>query len=52
VQGGYGYVKDFEIERLYRDCRIFRIYEGTSEVQLLGLAQLLAKAHDARNPSA
>lgn len=52
VHGGYGYVKDFEIERLYRDCRIFRIYEGTSEVQLLGLAQLLAKAHDARNPSA
>jgi acyl-CoA dehydrogenase len=48
LHGGYGVIKDFEIERLYRDCRVFRIYEGTSEIQLLGLADLLAKRYDAR----
>jgi acyl-CoA dehydrogenase len=47
IHGGYGIIKDFEIERLYRDCRVFRIYEGTSEIQLLGLADLLARRHDA-----
>jgi acyl-CoA dehydrogenase len=33
VHGGYGYVKEFPIEKLYRDARIARIYEGTSEIQ-------------------
>jgi acyl-CoA dehydrogenase len=33
VHGGYGYVGEFPIERLYRDARIARIYEGTSEIQ-------------------
>jgi len=33
IHGGYGYTKEFEIERLYRDCRVFTIYEGTSQVQ-------------------
>lgn len=47
IHGGYGYMQDFEIERLYRDCRIFRIYEGTSEIQLIGLGTLLARKHDA-----
>ncbi|MFI0367553.1 acyl-CoA dehydrogenase family protein [Actinomadura sp. 1N219] len=46
VHGGYGYVKESEIERLYRDCRIFRIYEGTSQIQLLTIAKLLARLHD------
>jgi alkylation response protein AidB-like acyl-CoA dehydrogenase len=35
VHGGYGYVKDFAIERHYRDARVNRIYEGTSEIQRL-----------------
>ncbi|WP_067452039.1 acyl-CoA dehydrogenase family protein [Actinomadura macra] len=46
IHGGYGYVKESEIERLYRDCRIFRIYEGTSQIQLLTIAKLLAQLHD------
>ncbi|WP_131735482.1 acyl-CoA dehydrogenase family protein [Actinomadura roseirufa] len=46
IHGGYGYVKESEIERLYRDCRIFRIYEGTSQIQLLTVAKLLARLHD------
>jgi acyl-CoA dehydrogenase len=33
VHGGYGYVSEFPVERLYRDARIARIYEGTSEIQ-------------------
>jgi butyryl-CoA dehydrogenase len=35
VHGGYGYLKDFPVERLYRDARISEIYEGTSEIQRL-----------------
>ncbi|MFM8766259.1 MAG: acyl-CoA dehydrogenase family protein, partial [Rubrivivax sp.] len=33
VHGGYGYVSDFPVERIYRDVRVCQIYEGTSEVQ-------------------
>jgi len=33
IHGGYGFIKDYTIERLYRDARVFTIYEGTSEIQ-------------------
>jgi len=33
IHGGYGYIKDFPVERHYRDVRVFTIYEGTSEIQ-------------------
>lgn len=33
IHGGYGYMKDFPVERYYRDARVFTIYEGTSEIQ-------------------
>jgi alkylation response protein AidB-like acyl-CoA dehydrogenase len=39
VHGGYGYVKDFPIERHYRDVRVTRIYEGTSEIQRVVVAR-------------
>ncbi len=39
VHGGYGYVTDYAIERLYRDARVTRIYEGTSEVQRIVIAR-------------
>lgn len=46
IHGGYGYMRESEIERLYRDCRVLRIYEGTSQIQLLTLARILAHTHD------
>jgi len=33
IHGGYGYVKEYDVERYYRDVRVTRIYEGTSEIQ-------------------
>lgn len=33
IHGGYGFIKDYPIERKYRDCRVFTIYEGTSQIQ-------------------
>ena len=39
IHGGYGYMKDYKIERLYRDQRITEIYEGTSEIQKVVIAR-------------
>lgn len=43
LHGGYGYMKDYAIERMYRDIRILRIYEGTSEVQKIVIAKQALK---------
>ncbi|MBI4834767.1 MAG: acyl-CoA dehydrogenase [Planctomycetes bacterium] len=43
VHGGYGYTKDYPMERFYRDARITEIYEGTSEIQRLVIASNLLK---------
>jgi len=42
VFGGYGYVTDFPVERIYRDVRVCQIYEGTSEVQKILIGRALA----------
>jgi len=42
VLGGYGYVADFPVERIYRDARVCQIYEGTSEIQRLVIGRALA----------
>jgi alkylation response protein AidB-like acyl-CoA dehydrogenase len=42
VFGGYGYVSDFPVERIYRDVRVTQIYEGTSDVQKILIARALA----------
>ena len=39
IHGGYGYLKEYAIERLYRDARLLRIYEGTSQIQQLIIAR-------------
>jgi butyryl-CoA dehydrogenase len=41
IHGGYGYLSDYPVERIYRDVRICQIYEGTSEVQRLVIARSL-----------
>jgi alkylation response protein AidB-like acyl-CoA dehydrogenase len=43
VHGGYGYSREFPVERLYRDARVLTLYEGTSEVQRLVIARQLLK---------
>jgi butyryl-CoA dehydrogenase len=43
IHGGYGYTKEYKVERLYRDARVTTIYEGTSEVQRLVIAREMLK---------
>ena len=43
IHGGYGYIKEYKVERLYRDARICSIYEGTSQVQQMVIAGNLLK---------
>ena len=43
IHGGYGYVKEYHVERLMRDAKITQIYEGTSEIQKLVIARELLK---------
>ena len=44
IHGGYGYLADFPVERIYRDVRVCQIYEGTSEVQKILIGRALAQA--------
>jgi alkylation response protein AidB-like acyl-CoA dehydrogenase len=43
LHGGYGYSRDYAVERIYRDARVTRIYEGTSEVQRLVISRELLR---------
>jgi len=43
IHGGMGYMKESPIERMYRDIRLFRIFEGTSEIQRMVIARELLK---------
>jgi len=43
IHGGYGYMKEYKVERMYRDARVFTIYEGTSQVQQMVIAGHLLK---------
>ncbi len=42
IHGGYGYVNDFPVERIYRDVRVCQIYEGTSDIQRLVIGRAIA----------
>lgn len=43
IHGGYGYVKEYHVERLMREAKLTQIYEGTSEVQHIVISRALAK---------
>ena len=45
VHGGNGYIKEYAIERLYRDARLLRIYEGSSQIMQLIIARELLREH-------
>jgi alkylation response protein AidB-like acyl-CoA dehydrogenase len=48
LHGGYGFTKEYPVERFYRDARVFTIYEGTSEIQRVVISNLVFK--DKRKP--
>jgi alkylation response protein AidB-like acyl-CoA dehydrogenase len=41
VHGGYGFIKEYQVERYFRDAKITQIYEGTSQIQKLVVARHL-----------
>jgi alkylation response protein AidB-like acyl-CoA dehydrogenase len=43
IHGGYGFVKEFHVERLMRDAKITQIYEGTSEIQKIVISRNILK---------
>ena len=43
IHGGYGYVKEYHVERMMRDAKITQIYEGTSEVQRIVISRAILK---------
>ncbi len=43
IHGGYGYLKDYPVERIYRDARICQIYEGTGDIQRMVISRMLEK---------
>ncbi|AXL53465.1 acyl-CoA dehydrogenase [Paraburkholderia caffeinilytica] len=46
IHGGAGYVSEYAIERFYRDVRLFRIYEGTTQIQQLAIARNMIRDTD------
>ena len=43
IHGGYGYIKDYPVERFFRDAKVTEIYEGTSEIQRMVIAANLLR---------
>jgi acyl-CoA dehydrogenase len=45
ILGGYGYIRDFPVERWHRDAKIYTIFEGTSEIQRLIISRAISGRH-------
>jgi acyl-CoA dehydrogenase len=50
VYGGYGYIKDYPVEKLMRDAKLMQLYEGTSQIQRLVIAKEVLMGRDANEP--
>jgi alkylation response protein AidB-like acyl-CoA dehydrogenase len=48
MHGGYGFIREYPVERFYRDARVFTIYEGTSEIQRIVISNHIFQ--DKRTP--
>ena len=46
IFGGAGYLAEYDIERFYRDVRLFRLFEGTTQIQQLVIARNMIRAHN------
>jgi len=44
ILGGYGYIKDFPVEKWHRDAKIYELFEGTAEIQRLVISRQIARA--------
>ena len=51
VHGGYGYTREFAVERYYRDAKVTELYEGTSEIQRIVIANSLLHGKDGKGPA-
>ena len=51
IHGGYGYIKDYPVEKFYRDIKLCTIGEGTSEIQRVVIARQLLAGHQERSPA-
>jgi acyl-CoA dehydrogenase len=52
VYGGYGFIRDYPVEKLMRDAKIMQLYEGTSQIQRLVIAREVLMPRDASAPAA
>ena len=50
IHGGYGYIDQFPIEKLFRDSKLYQIYEGTSEIQRLILGRYMLDGYQPARP--
>jgi len=48
IHGGYGYIQDYPIERIYRDVRVCSLYEGTSDIQKMIISRGILKVEKIR----
>jgi len=51
VFGGYGYIRTFPVEKLFRDAKLYQIYEGTSEIQRLVISRFITKKYEHAMPN-
>lgn len=49
IFGGYGYMRDYPVEKLMRDAKIYQIFEGTNQIQRMVIAGALLKEHRVKN---